>query len=238
MENINEEKVYKFIENIQPEIAFCFGWSQLIKDNIIKKIPQGIIGFHPAALPKNRGRHPIIWALVLGLQETASTFFMMDASADTGDIVSQKIVKISYEDDAATLYQKIMTIACEQVVELWEQLQNGTANKIKLMYNEAFRANQFLAAGIKPMFIFNDMFHLRGEFYGFMPIFPIEKNTQNKAFYGKAFSKVEYMGEVSVICQLPFGAISAYVNHYSSPRREWNVGLSIGWQLFNYRFIE
>ena len=60
----------------------------------------------------------------------------------------------------------------------------------------------------------------------------------NKAFYGKAFSKVEYMGEVSVICQLPFGAISAYVNHYSSPRREWNVGLSIGWQLFNYRFIE
>ena len=24
-----------------------------------------------------------------------------------------------------------MTIACEQVVELWEQLQNGTANKIK-----------------------------------------------------------------------------------------------------------
>ena len=108
----------------------------------------------------------------------------------------------------------------------------------KLMYNEAFRANQFLAAGIKPMFIFNDMFHLRGEFYGFMPIFPIEKNTQNKAFYGKAFSKVEYMGEVSVICQLPFGAISAYVNHYSSPRREWNVGMTIGWQLFNYRFVE
>ncbi|WP_370793753.1 patatin-like phospholipase family protein [Bacteroides stercorirosoris] len=108
----------------------------------------------------------------------------------------------------------------------------------KLMYNEAFRANQFLAAGIKPMFVFNDMFHIRGEFYGFMPIFPIEKNTQNKAFYGKAFSKIEYMGEVSVICQLPFGAISAYVNHYSSPKREWNVGLSIGWQLFNYRFIE
>ena len=28
----------------------------------------------------------------------------------------------------------------------------------KLMYNEAFRANQFLAAGIKPIFVFNDMF--------------------------------------------------------------------------------
>lgn len=108
----------------------------------------------------------------------------------------------------------------------------------KLMYNEAFRANQFLAAGIKPIFVFNDMFQFRSEFYGFVPIFPIKKNALNKAYYGKAFSRFEYIGEISVICQLPFGAISAYVNHYSSPKREWNVGLSIGLQLFNYRFIE
>ncbi len=108
----------------------------------------------------------------------------------------------------------------------------------KLMYNEAFRANQFLAAGVKPIFVFNDMFQLRSEFYGFMPIFPIKKNALNKAYYGKAFSRFEYMGEISMICQLPFGAISAYVNHYSSPKKEWNVGLTLGWQLFNYRFIE
>ena len=108
----------------------------------------------------------------------------------------------------------------------------------KLMYNEAFRANQFLAAGVKPIFVFNDMFQFRSEFYGFMPIFPIKKNALNKAYYGKAFSRFEYVGEISVICQLPFGAISAYVNHYSSPKKEWNVGLTLGWQLFNYRFIE
>lgn len=108
----------------------------------------------------------------------------------------------------------------------------------KLMYNEAFRANQFLAAGIKPIFVFNDMFQFRSEFYGFVPIFPIKKNALNKAYYGKAFSRFEYIGEISVICQLPFGAISAYVNHYSSPKKEWNVWLTLGWQLFNYRFIE
>lgn len=108
----------------------------------------------------------------------------------------------------------------------------------KIMYNEAFRANQFLAASIKPIFVFNDMFQVRSELYGFMPIFPIKKNALNKAYYGKAFSRFEYLGEISVICQLPFGAISAYVNHYSSPKKEWNVGLTLGWQLFNYRFIE
>ena len=108
----------------------------------------------------------------------------------------------------------------------------------QLMYNEAFRANQFVGVGVRPIYRFNQMFHVRGEFYGFMPIFPIERNSINKAYYGKAFSRFEYLGEVSVVCQLPFGAISAYVNHYSSPKRDWNVGLTLGWQLFNYRFFE
>ena len=108
----------------------------------------------------------------------------------------------------------------------------------KLMYNEAFRANQYIAAGIKPIVVFNDMFQLRSEFYGFLPIFPIKKNMANQAYYGKSFSSFEYLGELSLVCQLPFGAISAYVNHYSSPSKEWNVGLTLGWQLFNYRFIE
>jgi NTE family protein len=108
----------------------------------------------------------------------------------------------------------------------------------KLRYNEAFRANQFVAGGIKPIYTFTDMLHARAELYAFMPIFPIQRNMGNEAYYGKAFSKLRYMGEVSLVYRLPFGAISAYVNHYSSPSGEWNIGLSIGWQLFNYRFIE
>lgn len=108
----------------------------------------------------------------------------------------------------------------------------------ELMYNEAFRANQYIAAGIKPIYVLNDMFQVRTEFYGFVPIFPIKKNSFNKAYYGKVFSRFEYLGELSVVCHLPFGAISAYVNHYSSPRKEWNVGITLGWQLFNYRYIE
>ena len=97
---------------------------------------------------------------------------------------------------------------------------------------------QYMAAGVKPIVVINDMFHLRTEFYGFLPIFPIKRDETNKPYYGKAFSDFQYMGEISLVCNLPFGAVSAYLNHYSSPRKEWNVGLTLGWQLFNYRFIE
>lgn len=108
----------------------------------------------------------------------------------------------------------------------------------KIMYNEHFRANQYLAGGIKPIIPLNRLFHLRGEVYGFLPIFPIRQSADHKAYYGDAFADIEYMGELSLVCHLPFAAISAYINHYSSPKNEWNIGLTIGWQLFNNKFVE
>ncbi len=36
----------------------------------------GVIGCHDTMLPQNRGRHPIIWALALGLKETGQTFLL------------------------------------------------------------------------------------------------------------------------------------------------------------------
>lgn len=108
----------------------------------------------------------------------------------------------------------------------------------KLVYNEAFRANQYFAMGIKPIFILSDLIHWRTELYGFFPIFSINKRDDGIAYYSKPFSRSEFIGESSVVLKLPFGQVSAFVNYYSSPKKDWNVGLSIGWQLFNYRFIE
>lgn len=126
VKNVNDTDSLSFICKIQPDICFCFGWSQLLKDELIRMFPMGAVGFHPAALPYNRGRHPLIWALALGLKETASTFFMINAGADQGDIVSQRKVEITYKDNAKTLYDKIMVIAVDQEIELVKNFEAGT----------------------------------------------------------------------------------------------------------------
>jgi methionyl-tRNA formyltransferase len=83
------------------------------------------VGYHPAALPRNRGRHPIIWALALGLKETASTFFFMDEGADSGPILDQQPVLIETNDDARTLYEKLTAIARVQVRSFLPKLASG-----------------------------------------------------------------------------------------------------------------
>ena len=107
----------------------------------------------------------------------------------------------------------------------------------KITYNEAFRANQFVAAGIIPIYELSSVFHARLGLYGFMPIFPIYSDEQLKPHYGKICSRAEFIGDLALVVKLPFGAISAYVNYYSSPRNNWNAGLTLGWQIFGEKFI-
>lgn len=129
--DINSRETLDWIRKKSPDIIFCFGWSRLIKQDLLDLPPLGIVGFHPAALPANRGRHPIIWALILGLKKTASTFFFMDAGADSGDLLSQEEIAISEHDDARALYDKIVQTALKQISELLPKLTNRSFQRIK-----------------------------------------------------------------------------------------------------------
>lgn len=127
----NSTENYDWIKSLNPDIIFCFGWSQMLKKDILSLAPMGVLGFHPTKLPQNRGRHPLIWALVLGLKKSASTFFFMNEGADSGEILSQKDFDILGSDDAQTLYNKVINIALMQIEEFLPQLQNKTFNSIK-----------------------------------------------------------------------------------------------------------
>jgi methionyl-tRNA formyltransferase len=120
--DINSVEVIDWIKRKSPDVIFCFGWSKLLKKRLLELAPLGVIGFHPSALPENRGRHPLIWALVLGLKKTASTFFFMDDGADSGDVLSQCDIQISDEDDASSLYRKTTRIALGQIEEFIPKL--------------------------------------------------------------------------------------------------------------------
>jgi len=130
-QDVNDQKSLHWIRKRQPSVIFCFGWSKKIGQNILGIPTIGVIGFHPAMLPINRGRHPIIWALVLGLSETASTFFFMDEGFDSGDILSQSLVPIKRTDDAGILYQRICETAVDQIREFVPRLASGTFSRTK-----------------------------------------------------------------------------------------------------------
>lgn len=135
--DLNGEEAFAWIKGHSPDVIFCFGWSRLIRNPLLSLPRLGVIGFHPAALPSNRGRHPIIWALVLGLDQTASTFFKMDDGADSGDIISQRFLDIFPSDDAQSLYTRITQLALGQLREIVFNLETGNIQLLPQTHNYA-----------------------------------------------------------------------------------------------------
>jgi methionyl-tRNA formyltransferase len=121
----DQQGMAEFLREQRPELIFCVGWSYLLKPHILALPPRGVVGYHPSLLPQNRGRHPLIWALVLGLAETGSTFFLMDEGADSGPILSQRRLPIAPEDDAASLYDCMTQTVLRQLDELVPTLAAG-----------------------------------------------------------------------------------------------------------------
>lgn len=122
----DQDAMAGWIAERAPEVIFCIGWSYLLRPAVLDIAPLGVIGYHPALLPRNRGRHPIIWALALGLEKTGSTFFVMDEGADSGDIVSQIPVPIRADDDAASLYARLADTAVGQLDDIMGWLADGS----------------------------------------------------------------------------------------------------------------
>lgn len=115
----------------------------------------------------------------------------------------------------------------------------------KIMFNEAFRANQYVAAGISPIWKISKLFHLRADMYCFAPLYEIKKEIIKidngyigRPYYGKFMNSFEFMGETSLVLQLPFLAISLYANGYSYPKNNFNFGLNIGYLIFNPKFFD
>jgi NTE family protein len=115
----------------------------------------------------------------------------------------------------------------------------------EIVFNEAFRANQYVAAGVSPIVKLNKMVHIRADLFCFVPFYEIKKETRTEAnkyidipYYGRFMRSFEYMGETAFVIQLPFASISVYANGYSYPKKNFNFGLNIGYLIFNPKMLD
>ena len=110
----------------------------------------------------------------------------------------------------------------------------------KFVFNNIFRANKYVAYGIKPIFIINRYLHLRSEFYGFLPFSPICYDEDSTPYYGKTFSQISFLGEISLVATYSrisanlFVNISGDTNRFDAP----SFGVTLGILMPGERFFE
>lgn len=79
--------VFDNIYNVSANLFICDGYLTILKKDFIKK--NLILNIHHSILPKNRGRHSIIWSILNNEKYFGYTIFQMNEFIDDGPIFYQ-----------------------------------------------------------------------------------------------------------------------------------------------------
>jgi methionyl-tRNA formyltransferase len=131
--DINALETLNSIRKLEPEAIFVVGWSQLVHDDFLAIVHgDGVFGMHPTLLPRHRGRAPIPWAILTGLARTGVTLFqILDATADSGLIVGQRVVDIAPDETATTLFEKLANAHVDLIRAYVPKLRMGGAPRFQ-----------------------------------------------------------------------------------------------------------
>jgi methionyl-tRNA formyltransferase len=118
------------VRHLRPDLIFSFYYRRLLSPAILAIPSLGAINLHGSLLPKYRGRAPLNWVLVYGETSTGVTLHHMDARADHGDIIAQRVVPITIEDTALTLSRRLTAAARGLLTETYPLIVAGRAPRI------------------------------------------------------------------------------------------------------------
>ncbi|MDC0593478.1 methionyl-tRNA formyltransferase [Flavobacteriaceae bacterium] len=129
-ENLKDPSFLNEIKLLKPDIFIVVAFRMLPK--ILWEIPKkGTINLHASLLPNLRGAAPIHWAIINGLQKTGVSTFYINENIDCGEIIEQKKVSISENENTGELYNKLKKIGALTILSTLEKIDEKDFKSIK-----------------------------------------------------------------------------------------------------------
>lgn len=113
------------IKDIKPKYLISINYRYIIPKDIFS-MAEYAINIHGSLLPAYRGRTPHVWSIINGEKESGITCHIIEESVDTGDIITQKVIKIEDKDTGYTLLKKYEKSYPEVLIESLEKLNKNT----------------------------------------------------------------------------------------------------------------
>ncbi len=135
-EKLNAE-VREQIATYSPDLLVCFAYGKIFGPKFMALYPKGGINLHTSLLPKYRGASPVPSAILAGDTETGSTVQRLAPEMDKGDILLQKRIKLSGNENSVEILQFLTSFGAEMIIETLEQIEKGTENPVVQNEKEA-----------------------------------------------------------------------------------------------------
>ncbi len=122
---------YEDILNLNPDLIVTCAYGQIIPKAILDYPRLGCINVHASLLPKLRGGAPIHKSIIDDYGITGVTIMYMDVKMDSGDIISQREVKILDSDNLESLHDKLSEVGTSLLLDTLPSIIDGTNSRTK-----------------------------------------------------------------------------------------------------------
>ena len=102
-----DEALADWLEERSVQLVVLAGWMELLGQAFIRRFPGRIINVHPSLLPAFAGLRAIEQAVEHGVKVTGVTVHFVDEGVDTGAIVLQEALELSYPDAIADIEKRV-----------------------------------------------------------------------------------------------------------------------------------
>ena len=127
--NLKDEAFVEELRSLQADLQIVVAFRML--PEVVWNMPKwGTFNLHASLLPQYRGAAPINWAVMNGDTETGITTFFLKHEIDTGDIIQQVKVPIADTDNVEIVYDKLMMLGGDLVLETVDKILDGTVSAI------------------------------------------------------------------------------------------------------------
>jgi NTE family protein len=103
---------------------------------------------------------------------------------------------------------------------------------------ENFRAFNYVAFGIRNVFVIRNRLDFRLEGYAFKPLEEIQEGQNQEALEKAELTQIFFAASSSLVFHSPVGPIALSVNYYNDAENELGVLLHVGFLLFNRHSLE
>lgn len=122
---------YEDILNLNPDLIVTCAYGQIIPKAILDYPRLGCINVHASLLPKLRGGAPIHKSIIDDYGTTGVTIMYMDVKMDSGDIISQREVKILDSDNLESLHDKLSEVGTSLLLDTLPSIIDGSNSRTK-----------------------------------------------------------------------------------------------------------
>ncbi len=124
--NLKDESFLKQLKSLNANLQIVVAFRMLPK--VVWQMPKyGTFNLHASLLPQYRGAAPINWAIINQEEKTGVTTFFIDEKIDTGAIILQEEIKISKNETAGTLHDKLMVLGSNLILKTVDLIKENKA---------------------------------------------------------------------------------------------------------------